>query len=1361
MSISVLGPLLVDDRAALSPRDQVVLEALVAVRGEALNTEQLAEALWGESPPASWSKLIPSSILRIRKAAGSAAVATTPHGYRLALGGDGVDAVRFERLVDRGHQFLRQGNADRAVHALREALALWRGRPLAELQDWEPGRFEAERLGAMRREAEEAVLEASLRIGLHAETVPEARAKVAQEPLRERRWALLALAEYLSGDQAAALRTLRQARRRLADELGLDPGAELTQLEQAVLRQDASLVAATTLPETLAQNPYPGLRPFNVDEGEFFFGREAETVECLRRLEQTGVLVVVGPSGSGKSSLIRAGVMAALHRDGGRVELVGVCPEPVGAVRSASVATAEDTLVVDQLEEVVAACGEGEREELFAALVEHARRGRLILTIRADRLGRVSAHAALARLVERGLYLLGPMEEAALQLAINGPAAEAGLVVESGLVDLLVAEVTEEPGALPLMAHALHQTWEAREGRTLTVDGYRASGGIRGAVALSAELVYQGLPDAERATLHDLLLRLVSMAADGEPVRNWVPARQLAPGQGQDLVEVLVRARLVTVDDGVAALAHESLARAWPRLKGWLEDDLEGQRIVRHLAGAADSWDLLGRPDSELYRGVRLSRALDWRRRSATAITPTESAFLDASERLNAEEVSREEVAAQRRRHQAMTTRGLVAGLTTLALVAGVAAVFGVRQQDRAAEAAVMAQAQAAAAVAHESQDPMVAALAGVEAVRLRDASDTRAALLSAVTRWPTLVASTATKQATDLTVGSRGDLAITLDNALSIRDPETLREVDSLEVGAESVAFLPDGRLATAWKGQLQLVDPASDTRKTIPPAGDEMWGVQASVKAGVLAAAMLSRGAAAVHLWRGTTLIRAIPMPVWDLQLSNDGQRLYVNVKGTAIEVYDVASGRRLASTGIDVLVGRGSEDLLGPLELAPDGRTLAIGGEQVLILETVGLKVQRRLPSPTGFTEHLAFSPDGTVLAGGSEERTVTLWEVRGPRRERIEGLSEEVKDLDFSPDGATVYTLTADGRLSAWDARGDRRLVQQVVPPVHKDLGALVVPAPDGEAVAFSSVTGGALERADRIDVLDVFPGSWLRPLVGTYQNWGVWRPPDAERLAVPGDRWIRVWDWRRSRLVVEKEVGQGPIEALAYTPDGGRLVVGERGGFVYQVDAETLEPVGPRVRVDGDLHELVWAGRGRVVAFVDGTRYVLVDVASGRVLRSADFGLSVTHADASPDGRLLAVGSEEGDFGILDLDSGEWSTKPTRQHQQSVLRVDFSSDGALVVTTGFDGRVRLWDGRTGAARESIAPGRVDVPAAAVFLDGSHTLIMATGTGTVLRWDTSVDSWVRHACKVAQRNLTADEWRQIFGDQIPYHQTCPAS
>jgi len=184
-------------------------------------------------------------------------------------------------------------------------------------------------------------------------------------------------------------------------------------------------------------------------------------------------------------------------------------------------------------------------------------------------MGDVSSHPALAQLVEGGLYVLPAMSPEDLRAAIAGPARQAGLIVEPGLTDLLVREVENEPGALPLLSHALRETWLRREGRTLTVAGYQASGGIRGAVAQSAESLYGELDPDQRRALHDLLLRLVSPGTEGEPVRSRLPRRQVVTHPAQDeLVDRLVRSRLVTSDDGIVEIAHEALARAWPRLRG-------------------------------------------------------------------------------------------------------------------------------------------------------------------------------------------------------------------------------------------------------------------------------------------------------------------------------------------------------------------------------------------------------------------------------------------------------------------------------------------------------------------------------------------------------------------------------------------------------------------------------------------------------------------------------------------------------------------------------------------------------------------------------------------------------------------------
>ena len=238
MGIGLLGPLTAGANVALSPRDRVVLSALVVRSGSVTSAEELADALWGDQPPASWHKVVPGCVNRLRKALGAEAIVTSPNGYRLELGDGEVDVRRFERMVAKGHQMLALGEPDRAILAFREALALWRGPALREVEEWPPARAEIERLDELRLETEEAVVDASLRVGLQAGILAEARSRVTQAPVRERRWALLALAQYLSGSQADALATLRRAREMLSSELGLDPGSELVELEQAMLRQD-------------------------------------------------------------------------------------------------------------------------------------------------------------------------------------------------------------------------------------------------------------------------------------------------------------------------------------------------------------------------------------------------------------------------------------------------------------------------------------------------------------------------------------------------------------------------------------------------------------------------------------------------------------------------------------------------------------------------------------------------------------------------------------------------------------------------------------------------------------------------------------------------------------------------------------------------------------------------------------------------------------------------------------------------------------------------------------------------------------------------------------------------------------------
>ncbi len=350
-----------------------------------------------------------------------------------------------------------------------------------------------------------------------------------------------------------------------------------------------------------------------------------------------------------------------------------------------------------------------------------------MLSLRADHLGDLAPYADITRVLEDGLYLLGPMGEADLRSAVEGPARRAGLKLEPGLVDLLVREVEGEPAALPLLSHVLRETWERREGPTLTVAGYLATGGIKHAVAQSAESLYDAMDDTQRSRLRSLLMRLVMPSEDGDPVRARVPRAKVVLDEAQvRLVEQLVDARLVSIDGDTVQIAHEALFRVWPRLRGWLDDDVDGQRLFRHLAGAADAWDAMDRPESELYRGTRLTRTLEWRDRARPDLSDTETAFLEASAALSESELRAAQELVRRERRVNRRLRGALTGVAVLAVLALVAGVLAVRssdraedERDRARSAADLADARRAGAVALEHEDLSTSLLLALSALQV------------------------------------------------------------------------------------------------------------------------------------------------------------------------------------------------------------------------------------------------------------------------------------------------------------------------------------------------------------------------------------------------------------------------------------------------------------------------------------------------------------------------------------------------------------------------------------------------------------------------------------------------------------------
>ncbi len=1419
MGITVLGPLTVDGSGRLGPRDRVVLQALATSQGQFVSADELIDALWGDHSPASAAKNLQSCVVRLRKALGHEAIVTSDHGYALVVPADQVDAWQFEAEVTRARELLTIGEADRVAFLLEQALALWTGRAFPDLPDWPPARREAERLDELRLGAEEMYVDALMRSGRPREVLARGHAMVSAAPLRERRWELLALAQYRTGAQGEALRTIRQLRAVLDNELGIDPSPDMAALERSILRQDADLL----VPQPLAVSatcPWQGLKAYDVDDADRFFGRAGDVASCLELLERNSFVALVGPSGSGKSSILRAGALAALRGRGLKVVVITPGRHPMRSFMALFGNEGRTTvLAVDQAEEVFAVCEDpDERRAFLERLAGEATRRPVLVTVRGDRLTQVTEHPGFSRLVERGLHLVGALDEAGLRDAVEGPARQAGLIVEPGLVDLLVHEVRHDPGALPLLSHALVETWQRREGHTLTVEGYLASGGIRGAVAQSAERLYASIGTAQRSRLRDLVLRLVSPGLDGEAVRTRVPRRLIASGADHEqLIELLVDARLVTSDEGVLEVTHEALARAWPRLRGWLEDDVEGQRIRHHLSGAADAWDTLGRPPSELYRGVRLTRALDWQSRTRSALTDTERAFLTVA---RAADEAEAHSAAERSRAQSRLIRRLRTVLSVavillvVALAAGSLAAVQSRRASRSAATALASETQAiarrAGAAALVTSDIDTALLLAVAAVRMDTSSQTLGSLIGVLSKHPALIAATPLPgddpRSLDLHPDGRHVAVLDTYHRLRVLDLPSGDQVADRQVGARDteadetrpMRFSPNGdylAVARTALGQhpVALLDAATLEPATRQPGGlggghwqtidlrfshdgsrlvsvlrrmvrvDRDWKTR-SVTAFVWDVARPSAPVAAMDLTN--------PQGLASAALSPDGRRLYT--LAPELKARDLESGET-------TVLAEEKHAPWGQLEVSPDGRVLAQSrgdlGETLLRNSKTGAILHRLLLD--GEHSGLRFSDDGRRLMTVTwHDRDVAVWDVRtGRQRVRLQLTEGNSGAVDLDAQGHGLLSAAVDGAVREWDLTGERRYLSRLHMPQlpwrdGSGAGCLAVPSVGGLKVAYDlcdETTDGP--TVDKLVLLDVATRTVSTMTFRGGEELGAsgsWDPDGTRFSQVVGDT-LTVWDEHGQRLT------SGPVDPATvdtqFMPGGERLLLSGTDGRVSLVDATSLSPVGTPV----DLGGSAWAVPGNddhhafaVVGGLDESYFwrnpvrswALIDLAEGKVVRAGKIDVGFpNHIAMSPDGRHAAVAGISGHVQILDVVTGRPVRPAQLAHSGGAGPLSFSRDGRRMVSAGLEGSVALWD-----VSSATITARVRLPesvlTSAVFRPDDQTILIAPwwSDPAVYVWDPSTARAIDSACRAAGRDLTAQEWREHFGDQ-PFRQTCP--
>ncbi len=968
-----------------------------------------------------------------------------------------------------------------------------------------------------------------------------------------------------------------------------DIEAELTDkvIDLQLAREQARALSDPPTPTRAASEgicPFKGLASFEPADADYFFGRERLAAELVARLVGTGFLGIVGPSGSGKSSVLRAGLLPALAGgvlpgSGGwrrllmrpgerpleelRRVLVSGAIDPLAEALDTLPANARLLLAIDQLEEIFTACRSEAERAAFADILARAAadpngRAIVVVALRADFYGRFAAYPALAELLGANHVLIGPMHASELRRAVELPADRVGVRVEPEVVDALVDDVEGEPGALPLLSTALLELWQERQDGAMTLAAYQASGGVHGAVARLAEGTYARIPDERKQLVRAIMLRLVGEGEGEAPVRRRAPLAELDLERNDDLADVLTSladSRLVTVSEGSVEVAHEALLRGWPRLSGWIDEDAEGRRLRHHIGQAATGWDAAGRDQGELYRGARLAAALDWTADHALDVNELEREFI--SESRDASETETRRVRRTNRR-----LRGLLAGIAVLlaAAVAGGTVAAIQRGEARDAETGQFAQRLGAQALVEEDLD--LSLLLARQAIAIEDSPQTRGYLLAALQRSPAAIG---------IMHGERGDVfrsvAISPDGMtlavlsggveILFFDARTYEQIgDPLALegdsGEGSVAYAPDGRtLAVGGDTFVRLIDPRTHAQlaeKAVGGIAMRMAFTNDGSQLVILVsppANSLGDDDAYVTIRDASTLEqigRSIEpdafvgayVGFWfaspQFALTPDGRAVLTASEDGELARWDLRSHEKTRTWRIET-------GLAPALAVSPDGSTAAVGithGVQLVDLRSGS--VRTATADLAGSPNWVLFSPDGKTVVSTNRDTTVTRWDVASAAPlETLRGHSNFVQQPVFSPDGETLFTVSHDGTAIAWDLTGDRRLGRPFTFTHDRTFSRTGFDghpggfSPDGQLIAV-----GLKERGIAFwDARELAPiGPHLLHTGGEVKSLAF--SPDGRTLAAVTKRELTLWDVAsRSRL--HRPRMRGPLRSCSPLP----------------------------------------------------------------------------------------------------------------------------------------------------------------------------------------------------------------------------------
>ena len=1110
---------------------------------------------------------------------------------------------------------------------------------------------------------------------------------------------------------------------------------------------------------TPPRNPYKGLRAFEEADAADFFGRDALVGRLVARLAEDGeasrLLAVVGPSGSGKSSVVNAGLIPALREgavpgsDEWLVASMTPGAWPFDQLERALMSVAVDApaslaellnadeglrpaverslppgrellLVIDQFEELFTLAQQEPRERFLETLArtveDESSRVRVIITLRADFYDRPLRHDRFGRQLATRTHAVPPLTPEELERVVAAPAERAGLQLEQGLVARIVADVSEQAGGLPLLQYALTELWERRDGARLSLRAYDTSGGIAGAVGRRAEHLVRRLDAEDTETARQLFLRLVEPGEGTPDTSRRVRMSELQAlgdekGRMGAVIESFARYRLLLFDRDPATreptleLAHEALLRAWPRLQEWVDDARDDLRNQRQLAVAAAQWAEAGRDTSFLLTGSRLELTDEWAASTQLLLTPTDREYLAASvaerQRLEADEAERRGREAKLERRGVNRLRALVLVMGIGALLAGGLSLIVLNESQRASRQARFATARelAAAAVANLDVDAERSVLLALQAVQ-----ETRS-----------------------------------VDGSVL---PEAEEALHRAVVASRAVLTVRDDGGAVEW---------------TQTPQGRSIFVTEGPEESGVVSIRDATTGEV-IRAWHGHDV------DVNDVAFSQDGSMLATTGDDGYLRIWDTTTDEKLAevtggSSGIVwgpsfspdgslAAAAWGDEGVVRVLDIdrhtvrqidaggfslstsfSADGKRLAIAlaDEQMArVFDVSSLEEVFTIRKEGGQMIKVKFSPDGRWIASASYAGTATIWDApTGALRYTLSAHSFAVRQLAWSPDSTQLLTSSDDGTARLWAISEDG--YKQLLSFSSQDMpGGVngVAFSPDGHRV----ITGDLTIHAVKIwDVGIDGDAEWMNlPAVpGDFNPMTVM--PDGRIVVSSGPGSMTVWDPENGKALLTVKEHDDAVSAIEASPDG-KLIASTDGHQVKVWDPATgtealtvQGPADPEYIVD---HGIAWSWDGDLLAVPTNDGVTIVDRTGREVRRIAlEPGLRVTKLDFSKNGLLAGavqpIGRDEPTARQLIVwDSHNGNVVKTIP-APSTTGVLFDPTGTRLAARPNEGGAVIWDLASGAVL-TLAGDAGWVQDMAFSPDGSR-LATAHADATVRLWD----------------------------------------